>query len=265
MILFSPAKLNLFLRVLKKRADGYHDLATLMQTINLGDTLTINNSSKDAFHCSEPSLPMDESNLVVKALRAFRTYTGNQEPVEMTLEKKIPTQAGMGGGSSNAATTLWGLNTLFKTNLTQAELITLAAQLGSDVPFFFSSGRALCLGRGEIVQSLDHREAHYTVYQFHEGASTARIFQACTPTAITDSQIFTLVAEHQNGLAPFTNDLEPVTERLLPSINEWKKTLPEPVVMTGTGSSYFCAGIKKLSGQKSWNVKTVSRTMDQWY
>lgn len=265
MILFSPAKLNLFLRVLNKRADGYHDLATLMQTINLGDTLTIDQADKDAFHCDIQALPMDESNLVVKALLLFRAYTGCLQPVKITLEKKIPTQAGMGGGSSNAATTLWGLNALFKTNLSDSQLAGLGAKLGSDVPFFFSSGRALCQGRGEIIHLLESKKADYTIYQFEQGASTAQIFQNCTPKFISDAEIHSLVESHQSGTTFYSNDLEPITEKLLPAISVWKQKLPEPVVMTGSGSAYFCKGQKPLYGDKSWVVQTIARSQNQWY
>ncbi len=118
LTLFSPAKINLFLRIMGKRPDGYHELASLFQAIGLGDTLTFTLTPQDSLTCSDPSLPCNDSNLIIKALHLFRRKTNLHIPVTIHLEKHIPTQAGLGGGSSNAATTLGALNTL-TTILTQ--------------------------------------------------------------------------------------------------------------------------------------------------
>ncbi len=112
MKLFSPAKLNLFLRVLSKRKDGYHEIASLFQAIDFGDILTFALSDKDKLTSSDPSIPHDRSNLIFQAADQFRRQTGLHFGLEVDLEKKIPTQSGLGGGSSNAATTLWALNEL---------------------------------------------------------------------------------------------------------------------------------------------------------
>lgn len=141
--LFSPAKINLFLRVLGKRSDGYHEIASLFQAINLGDNLTFTLSEQDHLTCSDPHLPCDHTNLVIKAVHLFRKKTNLDTPVTIHLEKEIPSQAGLGGGSSNAATTLWALNALHNYPYTIGQLQIWSAEIGSDIPFFFLSGNSL--------------------------------------------------------------------------------------------------------------------------
>lgn len=134
MILQSPAKINTILKVLGKRQDGYHEIFSIMQAVSFFDTITIKLAAKDTFTCSDATLRMDGANLVVKAVELFRKTTNIDQPLSIHLEKRIPQGAGLGGGSSNAATTLFGLDELFKTQL---DLLSLGACLGSDVPFFF--------------------------------------------------------------------------------------------------------------------------------
>ena len=154
MQLWAPAKVNLSFEVKCRRPDGFHEIETLMVPISLKDRLTIEISPADAgirFSCDDPSLPTGDDNLVVSAAKLFREKTGNSAGIEITLEKKIPHGAGLGGGSSDAATTLMGLNDLLQAGLPQAELLKLAAELGSDVPFFIVRSAAVCRGRGEQV------------------------------------------------------------------------------------------------------------------
>ena len=151
MKFLSPAKLNLFLRVLRKRSDGYHELASLFQAIDLVDALHVREVSEDRFSCSDPAL-LGPSNLVLRALKLFREKTGLQFPVEMHLEKRIPMQSGLGGGSSNAATALFALNVLAGRVATEEQLCAWSQEIGSDVPFFFSLGTAYCTGRGKSTQ-----------------------------------------------------------------------------------------------------------------
>ena len=149
----APAKLNLFLEVTGKRPDGFHALESVFQTISLYDDITI--SLKDSrgvdFSCRPESLQTPD-NLAVKAAEAFFTATGLQAGVHISLEKGIPAQAGLGGGSSDAAAVLKGLNDLFDRPLDKSALLTLGASLGSDVPFFICGGTALVTGRGEFVE-----------------------------------------------------------------------------------------------------------------
>ena len=152
----SPCKVNLLLNILGKRADGYHELETVMHPVNLCDQLRFEKTGGGVvLTCNDASLPVDETNLVHRAATAFLQAAGLQDGVRMHLEKRIPMAAGLGGGSGNAATTLLGLNELFGQPLKMAMLTQLAAQLGSDVPFFLQSGPALATGRGEHITPLE--------------------------------------------------------------------------------------------------------------
>lgn len=151
----SPAKVNLLLNVLGRRADGFHELETLLLPIPVSDTLTVEQQETGvSLSCSKPELPVDSRNLVHRAATAFLDHTGLARGVRIHLEKRLPLEAGLGGGSSNAATTLRLLNELFEAPLDHAALSALAAQLGSDVPFFLQPGPALATGRGEQIEPL---------------------------------------------------------------------------------------------------------------
>src|SRR3954471_17031508 len=152
----SPCKVNLLLNILRKRPDGFHELETVMQPVPLFDLLDFSREGQGLqLTCSEPSLPTDSANLVFRAAEGFFKAAGITDGVRIHLEKKIPLAAGLGGGSGNAATTLLGLNELFGKPLTGDGLLSLAASLGSDVPFFLQDKPALATGRGEKITSLD--------------------------------------------------------------------------------------------------------------
>jgi 4-diphosphocytidyl-2-C-methyl-D-erythritol kinase len=146
----------LLLNVLGKRPDGFHELETIMHPVGLFDTISIGcGGTEIQLDCNEASLPTDARNLVYRAAEAFLQKVGIKDGVRLHLEKRIPLAAGLGGGSGNAATTLMGLNEIFGNPLSREELESLAAMLGSDVPFFLQSNPALAIGRGEKIQSLD--------------------------------------------------------------------------------------------------------------
>ena len=152
----SPCKVNLILNILRKRSDGFHELETVMQPVNLFDRLSFTQRGREVrLTCSEPTLPTDSGNLVHRAASAFLRQAGISDGVEIHLEKKIPMAAGLGGGSGNAATTLLALNELFGHPLPATRLQEIAASLGSDIPFFLQKNPALAVGRGEQVTSLD--------------------------------------------------------------------------------------------------------------
>ncbi|MCA9080691.1 MAG: 4-(cytidine 5'-diphospho)-2-C-methyl-D-erythritol kinase [Planctomycetaceae bacterium] len=160
LLIEAPAKLNLFLEVLGRREDGFHDLETLMLSVGLYDSLRLAAADGGEIRlrlegCHVPlsaPLQVDDTNLVVRAARLLQTHTGSQQGVRIELTKRIPVEAGMGGGSSDAAATLVGLNRLWQLGLSSGELHALAAQLGSDVNFFLDSApAALCHGRGEQI------------------------------------------------------------------------------------------------------------------
>lgn len=155
LTLQAPAKLNLSLRVLEKREDGFHEIDTLIVKLpGLADRIEFRESDDFAFTCDDPSVPSDESNLVVKAVRAYEAATGIPCKYSISLSKVIPNGAGLGGGSSDAAATLHGLNQLNGYALAVDPLKDIAANLGSDVPFFLVSGAARCTGRGEIIEQV---------------------------------------------------------------------------------------------------------------
>ena len=152
----SPCKVNLLLNILGRRADGFHELETVMQPVRLFDRLQFTRAATGLeLTCSEPSLPTDAGNLVHRAATAFLQQTGIKDGVRIHLEKKIPLAAGLGGGSGNAATTLLALNELFGLPLGPGQLQQIAASLGSDIPFFLQNKPALAIGRGENVTPLE--------------------------------------------------------------------------------------------------------------
>ncbi|QDU81834.1 4-diphosphocytidyl-2-C-methyl-D-erythritol kinase [Polystyrenella longa] len=195
----APAKLNLHLEVLGRRDDGFHDLETVMVKLDLHDTLQFRTINTDAnvdessiqLDCrysspffqsdvsSPPPIPVDESNLIVKAARLLQQTTGVTQGAHIELVKRIPVQAGLGGGSSDAAATLVALNQLWGLNYSTAELSQLAAQLGSDVPFFIdSSTAAVCRGRGEIITPVTIRGNFPVILaQPGSGLSTPTVFK----------------------------------------------------------------------------------------
>lgn len=154
---WAPAKINLFLEILGKRPDHYHEIDTILHTVDLCDLLTFELiSPEQGIHllCSDPLVPKDESNLVLRAVKLLEPHFPKPVGLQITLEKRIPSNAGLGGGSSDAAITLLALNDLLSLQLPLSRLSVLAAQLGSDVPFFLWGGTARCTGRGEQVEPL---------------------------------------------------------------------------------------------------------------
>jgi 4-diphosphocytidyl-2-C-methyl-D-erythritol kinase len=157
MQVFAPAKINLSLRILSRRNDGFHEIETLIVPISLCDQIEIEKTDCDQgieFTCDDPSVPAGDDNLIVHAARSFFAATKLKPAVLIGLRKMIPHGAGLGGGSSDAASTLLALNKLFETNLPREALAKIAETIGSDVPFFIFESAALCKGRGELVTPL---------------------------------------------------------------------------------------------------------------
>jgi 4-diphosphocytidyl-2-C-methyl-D-erythritol kinase len=152
----SPCKVNLLLNILAKRPDGFHELETVLHPVRLFDHLNFCRAGSGIeLTCTDPNLPTDSRNLVYRAAALFRESARIKDGIRLHLEKRIPLAAGLGGGSGNAATTLLGLNELFGTAIAPAQLESMAAALGSDVPFFLHNQPALGIGRGERIQVLD--------------------------------------------------------------------------------------------------------------
>jgi 4-diphosphocytidyl-2-C-methyl-D-erythritol kinase len=152
LVLRTSAKVNLALEVLGKRSDGYHELSTVMQAVDLFDRLTVERAETITLETSDAALPTDGRNLVVRAARLLREASGVQAGARIVLDKRIPVAAGLGGGSSDAAATLWGLNRLWGLRWRRERLMALAVGLGMDVPFFLGPGRAVGTGRGEVLK-----------------------------------------------------------------------------------------------------------------
>jgi 4-diphosphocytidyl-2-C-methyl-D-erythritol kinase len=245
MQLFAPAKVNLSFQIKGRQADGFHEIETVMAPISLSDRITIERAGDNGeirFSCDDASLPAGADNLVVRAAKLFRATTKITAEVTIALEKRIPHGAGLGGGSSDAASTLLGLNELFEAGLKQNELVDLAARLGSDVPFFVIGSPAICRGRGEIVIPIS-LETKFGLVLFKPD------FGVPTPWAYSrwkDSRELPGVdySAQEFNEVPFVNDLErPVFEKfvVLAHLKRWLRRQPEVAValMSGSGSTVF--------------------------
>ena len=247
MQLHAPAKINLSFEIKGQREDGFHEIETLMAPISLSDRLMIERSKVTngiQFSCDDPSLPTADDNLVVRAARFFQKTTQIEEGIEIVLEKKIPHGAGLGGGSSDAATTLLGLNELFETHLDQKELIAIAAEIGSDVPFFILGSAANCRGRGEVVEParLPSR-FNLLLVKPDFGVPTPWAYQRWKNSRKLPGVEYAL--QEFSGVR-FVNDLErPVFEKfaLLGYLKKWLRLQPEvgAALLSGSGSTLFAA------------------------
>jgi 4-diphosphocytidyl-2-C-methyl-D-erythritol kinase len=266
--LFSPAKINLFFHVLDRRNDGYHEVASVMQALDFGDTIELSTSSEDTFTCSVKGLPLDGNNLIMMAVERFRNETAITTPLRIHLTKRIPWQAGLGGGSSNAATTLWGLNVLFDTNIPEATLRLWSADIGSDVPFFFSSGTAYCSGRGEIItphEALPRQELW--LVKPDEGLSTPAVFKALKINPKTAPEL-SVAADY----IKYGNDLEAPACEIIPRLKEIKSTLLTSgyshVMMTGSGTAFVCYGTTpppSIPNTRAYKTSFLSRDGSAWF
>lgn len=268
LILFSPAKVNLFFRVLHKRGDGYHEIASLYQSLSLGDCLQIARADEDRLSCSDPLLPCDSTNLVLKAASLFRKKTHLPIFAQFHLIKSIPIQAGLGGGSSNAATALWGLNELAGRPATLQDLQLWGAELGSDIPFFFSKGTAYCEGRGEKIQEVNFS-------QIADGWIVKPAIGLSTPLVYKQTRVDRLPKQDPIKALEkclFFNDLEYAAFELAPSLASLKQRLLtsgfKHVLMTGSGSAFFCTGKEEalmIPHTQFYRVKFIRRQEGQWY
>ena len=245
----SPAKINLFLEVLGKRSDGYHEIVTVMQEVGLFDTLQITEQPAGiTVRTDHADLPTDRRNLVYQAAALLKKRYKIKQGVLINISKNIPLGGGLGGGSSNAAYTLKGLNQLWRLGLKNEELYPLAATLGSDVPFFISGGLALCKGRGEIVFPLPYCLS-FTCLLVYPGfpVSTRKIYGNLPNFPLTkprrDVSIFT---KNLLGKIPTLvfNRLEETVLRCYPAVRRLRANLVRTgklvtVQVSGSGASVF--------------------------
>ncbi|WP_166838032.1 4-(cytidine 5'-diphospho)-2-C-methyl-D-erythritol kinase [Rheinheimera pleomorphica] len=241
------AKLNLFLHITSRRADGYHNLQTLFQLLDVGDELTfqLRADSDIRLDCNDPQL-ITEQNLVLRAARLLQQYSDCRLGCDIYLDKRLPMGGGLGGGSSDAATTLLGLNKLWQLNLSIDTLAKLGLQLGADVPLFVRGFTAFAEGIGEKLQPVKLDEKLYLVVTPNCHVSTAEVFQH--PDLIRNSAP---IPYKEVLTADWHNDCQPLVERLYPNVAITLQWLVEyaPCQMTGTGASVFAAFPDQTSAQ----------------
>ena len=250
VVVWAPAKVNLFLEVLAKRPDGYHDIATLMVAVGLCDTLVCKADAAGVLrlHCNLPDLSTGPDNLVIRAAEALRQHTGCRQGAELRLVKRIPLAAGLAGGSSDAAAALAGLNLLWRLGLRVPELARLAAGLGSDVPFFFATPAAWCVGRGEQVTPLPlGRPLLFVLACPPRGLSTAAVYQNVRvpdrPESGTEICAAVMAGDVEEIGRRLHNRLQPPAEGLYPAVAALQARLDglhaAGARMSGSGSSLF--------------------------
>ncbi|RPJ34617.1 MAG: 4-(cytidine 5'-diphospho)-2-C-methyl-D-erythritol kinase [Verrucomicrobiaceae bacterium] len=243
LTLKAPAKLNLSLHVIGKRDDGFHEIDTLMVKLpGLADEIGFQKAGAFSFHCDDSTLAADEANLVVKAVRAYEAAAGISCKFAITLKKAIPHGAGLGGGSSDAATTLLGLDQLHEGKLGAKRLHEIAAALGSDIPFFLKPGAARCTGRGEIIASVPSPAAlRVLLLKPAFGVPTPDAYGRWGGSKELPGILYATQDIEGTGLV---NDLErPVFEkhRFLAELKQWLLTRDEcaAALLAGSGSTMF--------------------------
>jgi len=265
----SPAKVNLVLRVLRKREDNYHDLATLMQKVSLYDELEFFPADRGiSLRCPDSPLPENENNIVFRAASKLFSLAGCSPGVTITIRKRIPLAAGLGGGSSNAAMTLLALNDLFRFNFSTDELMKLGATLGADVPFFLFRGPAWAFGIGDRLEAAQDIPPFWFVL-VNPGfeVSTKAIYENLN-LGLTNETIHYSIPRFLAGkdvAEGLQNDLERVTLEMHPSLQEIKDLLilngAAGALMSGSGPTLF--GIFDTQ-DKAEKAKTVLGKSNTW-
>ncbi len=253
----SFAKINWRLQILGKRPDGYHELSTILQTISLNDSLHFQSSDDGgiSLECDDDEIPTDDRNLVVRAALALKQHYGIERGAKIKLKKRIPARAGLGGGSSNAATSLLALSHLWKIRPDRKALVEIGAGLGADVPFFFIGGTALGKGTGTTLSPLNDCDGHHLVVLTpNAGVSTADAYAAMNSLALTTSKTASILSSSPAGqnffdserstvCEDFRNDFESVIFDMEPEIRRSKEALLQAgaryALLAGSGSSVF--------------------------
>ena len=261
----APAKLNLFLHITGRRADGYHLLQSVFMLIDWADELHFELQHSGAISREDLNVSLPADDLITRAAKALQQATGCQQGVHIGVRKNLPAQAGMGGGSSDAASTLLALNQLWNLKLSRGELQRIALQLGADVPFFIFGKSAWVEGIGDIIRPLENEQqladTALIVVKPQEGLDTKLIFSS--PNLKRDSKAATISDFAAKHFDFGRNDLQPVAEGLCPSIkkvSDFLKSQGLHARMTGSGSAVFA--VKKTqafscqsSFSQDWTVK----------
>jgi 4-diphosphocytidyl-2-C-methyl-D-erythritol kinase len=253
-------KINLALYVLGKRPDGYHEISTILQAVDLCDTLTFARAASGlSLTSTDPALPKAEDNLVVRALRLLEQNTKRSLPIEVHLEKVIPVGAGMGGGSADAACTLWAVNRLYGLGFNNERLRSIGAELGSDVPFFLTSGQALATGRGEVLTELDLPIDYEVRIAFPGILVRASEAYALAKSSLTNpladcsfrrcpspEEFWEWIGSHDNNLAAGITATYPAVAR---GIGAMRSLGARHAGMTGSGSAVFGLFARRETGE----------------
>jgi 4-diphosphocytidyl-2-C-methyl-D-erythritol kinase len=248
----APAKLNLFLEVLGRRPDGYHEIESLMVAVSLYDSLTFTDdpSGELSLRCNEPTLPVGSDNLVVIAADRLRKSASSLRGARIVLNKAIPAQAGLAGGSSDAAATLAALDRLWDLQTPPDRLQALAAEIGSDVAFFTHAPAAVCRGRGERVQPVSLKDSyHFVLVCPPAGLSTADVYRRVVPPqrprpigpaldALSGGKLTDLGGSLFNRLQPVAEAMRPDLIRVRDALASLGPLL-DGSLMSGSGSAYF--------------------------
>lgn len=243
------AKINLHLNVLPRREDGYHDIESVFIKVNLCDELLVTKNPKPGCIVICHNMDLPEKNTITRAYEVFCAKTGVQCGVEVRLEKRIPSQAGLGGGSSDGAAMLRALNSLFKTNLSQRDFAEMALNIGSDVPFFVYDFKfAIITGRGEVVQPLPQgRDLHFVIVLCNEGVSTLDAYTTFDKAPLRNCALSLRNLKNEFEKEPknwrFSNSFLPTVEQKVPRVRKNIETLlhydAEFACMSGSGSACF--------------------------
>lgn len=246
--LLCPAKINLTLEILGKRSDGYHLLRSIMQPIDLFDEMSLQTEKGEGIELELEGIksPQNTKNLIYNSAERYLNKTGIAAKLKFKLSKRIPLQAGLGGGSSNAAAALIGLNRIFK-SLNTDELINLAAQIGADVPFFINCRTSVVEGIGEEITVLNSFPLlHFLIVKPSFGLSTKDVYTRWDDMSIKDNtslDINETIEKYQNGEFLLKNDLEKpaisLNKKISELINLLKQFGCESVSMTGSGTAIF--------------------------
>jgi len=236
----APAKLNLFLHVTGRRDDGYHLLQSVFMLIDWCDTLHFDRRTDGRIQRHDLSVKLPAEDLITRAARLLQQHTGCTHGADITIEKRIPAQAGMGGGSSDAASCLLALNRLWQLTLPLRTLEALGLQLGADVPFFLRGHNAWVEGVGEQITPITLPAARFCVIKPPSGLETAQIFRDPHLNRATNTAILSVFAADPYDFGH--NDLQPVAEVLCPDVSQALKCLSDAGMngkMTGSGSAVF--------------------------
>lgn len=265
----APAKINLTLDILGKRPDGYHNVSMVMQAVSLYDTVTVESLDTEVgeivVSCpAYPDVPTDERNIACKAARAFYAQTGVKPvPLRITIDKQIPTQAGLAGGSTDGAAVVLALNKLYETHLTMDEMAEICSRFGSDVPFCLIGGTMLASGTGTTIKKLRSLPRCFIVICKPEiSVSTAEAYAACDARppkgfVYTDELVKRLYSRDIRGLSTcLYNEFEQVME--LPVISEIKKTMISAKAlgasMSGSGSAVYGIFLNEKKARECVNI-----------